>query len=95
MVFETNFRSTTLKKIDFPELKALMTKFQNPSEADSIMKVQKELDETKIILHKTIESVLERGEKLDNLVAQSESLSSQSKSFYKVAKKTNSCCSIQ
>lgn len=26
------------------------------------MKIQKELDETKIVLHKTIESVLERGE---------------------------------
>ena len=25
------------------------------------MKIQKELDETKIVLHKTIESVLERG----------------------------------
>ena len=32
-----------------------------PQQADSIMKIQKELDETKIVLHKTIESVLERG----------------------------------
>ena len=51
------------------------------------MKVQAELDETKIILHKTIESVLERGEKLDNLVDRSEALSSQSRMFYKTAKK--------
>jgi hypothetical protein len=35
---------------------------------DSILKIQKELDETKIVLHKTIESVLERGEKIDDLV---------------------------
>jgi len=27
-----------------------------------------DLDETKIVLHKTIESVLERGEKIDDLV---------------------------
>lgn len=46
------------------------------------MKIQKELDETKIVLHKTIESVLERGEKIDNLVAKSDGLSSQSKLFY-------------
>jgi len=38
-------------------------------EADKILKIQRELDETKIVLHKTIDSVLARGEKLDNLVA--------------------------
>jgi hypothetical protein len=46
------------------------------------MKIQKELDETKIVLHKTIESVLERGEKIDNLVQKSDGLSAQSKMFY-------------
>lgn len=46
------------------------------------MKVQRELDETKITLHKTIESVLERNVKLDDLVNKSEGLSSQSKMFY-------------
>lgn len=30
-------------------------------------KIQRDLDETKIILHKTIESVLDRGEKLDQV----------------------------
>ena len=59
-----------------------------------MMKVQKELDETKVILHSTIESVLNRGEKLDDLVAQSDALSATSKQFYTTAKKTNSCCSI-
>ena len=51
------------------------------------MRVQAELDETKIVLHKTIESVLERGEKLDSLVERSDALSAQSKLFYKSAKK--------
>lgn len=49
------------------------------------MKIQKELDETKIVLHKTIESVLERGEKIDSLVEKSDGLSAQSKMFYKQA----------
>lgn len=57
-------------------------KYQDPQQADSIMKIQKELDETKIVLHKTIESVLERGEKIDTLVAKSDGLSAQSKMFY-------------
>lgn len=63
-----------------------------------------------IFQHKTIESVLERGEKLDNLVERSNALSAQSKMFYKTAKKVrcrrasqydyvtdvkqNSCCVI-
>jgi len=69
-----------------------LKKFQNPAEADPMMKVQTELDETKIILHNTIEAVLSRGEKLDDLVNKSEGLSLQSKTFYKTARKTNSCC---
>jgi hypothetical protein len=40
-----------------------------------------------LLQHKTIESVLERGEKLDNLVDRSNALSAQSKMFYKTAKK--------
>jgi len=75
-------------------LASYLTKYQDPKQADTIMKVQKELDETKIVLHKTIESVLERGEKLDNLVERSNALSAQSKMFYKTAKKQNSCCVI-
>lgn len=43
---------------------------------------------------KTMESMLDRGEKLDELVAKSEGLSSQSKMFYKQAKKQNSCCVV-
>lgn len=46
------------------------------------MKIQKELDETKIVLHETINSVLKRGEKIDDLVAKSDGLSAQSKMFY-------------
>jgi synaptobrevin family protein YKT6 len=68
--------------LSFPELKDYIVKYQDPHQADSIMKIQKELDETKIVLHKTIESVLQRGEKIDDLVAKSDGLSAQSKMFY-------------
>lgn len=73
---------------------AFLTRYQNPREADALTKIQAELDETKIIMHNTIEAVLQRGEKLDDLVAKSEGLSVQSKMFYKTAKKTNSCCNF-
>ncbi|GAA6020154.1 hypothetical protein JCM10207_006278 [Rhodosporidiobolus poonsookiae] len=80
--------------IDYQPLNEYLQKYQDPKQADAIMKVQQELDETKIVLHKTIESVLERGEKLDSLVDKSAALSASSKSFYKTAKKQNSCCVI-
>ena len=58
--------------------------------------VQNELDETKAIVSETLEKILDRGQKLDDLVSRSNELSEQSKAFYKTAKKTNSwCCSIQ
>lgn len=77
---------------NMPELSSYLIKYQNPHEADALMKVQQELDETKIILQQSIENVLQRGEKLDSLVDKSEALTSSSKTFYKQAKKTNSCC---
>ncbi|CDK27815.1 unnamed protein product [Kuraishia capsulata CBS 1993] len=80
--------------LQFDELENYIKKYQDPAQADSIMKVQQELDETKIVLQKSIEGVLERGERLDTLVEKSEVLSASSRTFYKQAKKTNSCCII-
>lgn len=80
--------------LPFPELHTYLVKYQDPRQADTIMKVQQELDETKVVLHKTIESVLQRGEKLDSLVDKSDALSAQSRLFYRQAKKQNSCCII-
>ncbi|KAL1325649.1 hypothetical protein HN51_035701 [Arachis hypogaea] len=78
----------------WPYLDEALTKFQDPAEADKLLKIQRELDETKIILHKTIDSVLARGERLDSLVEKSSDLSAASQMFYKQAKKTNQCCTI-
>jgi len=79
---------------NFNGLDIYLSKYQNPKEADAMTKIQTDLDETKIILHNTITSLLQRGEKLDDLVAKSDDLSSQSKVFYKTARKTNQCCHL-
>ncbi|KAH7983832.1 hypothetical protein HPB52_014615 [Rhipicephalus sanguineus] len=73
----------SLSTCQYQGLEAYLAKYQVPTEADAMTKIQADLDETKIILHNTIEAVLERGEKLDDLVAKSEDLSMQSKTFYK------------
>uniref|UniRef100_A0A8C2IWR3 YKT6 v-SNARE homolog (S. cerevisiae) n=1 Tax=Cyprinus carpio TaxID=7962 RepID=A0A8C2IWR3_CYPCA len=80
--------------VQYTALDSHLARYQNPREADAMTKVQAELDETKIILHSTMESLLERGEKLDDLVQKSEHLGNQSKAFYKTARKQNSCCEI-
>ncbi|KAF8978442.1 palmitoyltransferase [Entomortierella lignicola] len=95
--FTTKFPNSavwTPEQCNYSELQQYIVTYQDPKQGDTIMKVQRELDETKIILHKTIESVLERGEKMESLVERSDVLSSQSKMFYKTAKKQNACCVI-
>lgn len=73
-----------------------MRLYQDPNEADPLLRVQRDLDETRVVLHKTFETLLHRGENIDSLVDRSEDLKDQSKVFFKAAKKTNSsCCSIQ
>lgn len=57
--------------VTFEPLADYLSKYQDPKQADNIMRVQQELDDTKIVLHKTIESVLERGERIDSLVEKS------------------------
>jgi len=79
---------------NFKRVGEFLQKYQNPKEADPLMRLQNDLDETKIVLHQTLEQILVRGEKIDDLVQRSEGLSAQSKMFYQTAKKTNRCCTI-
>ena len=78
--------------ITWAPLDEAVIRYQDPNQADPIMRIQKNLDETRDVLHNTIESVLQRGEKLEDLVERSGELSAQSKLFYKQAKRANSCC---
>jgi hypothetical protein len=52
----TSFSDPALREnaCPLPALKEYIVKYQDPSQADSIMKIQQELDETKIVLHKTV-----------------------------------------
>ncbi|CAD6188536.1 unnamed protein product [Caenorhabditis auriculariae] len=80
------------KDCTYNGLPELLAKWQNPRDADPMTRVQEEVEETKIVMHNTIQSVLDRGEKLDDLVKKSENLSDQSKLFYTQARKMNKCC---
>ena len=73
-----------------------MKHYQNPEQADPLTKIQTNLEETKIIILDSVQALLERGEKLDELVERSQKLSESrwsdsSKIWNTTARKTNSC----
>jgi len=78
----------------WPVLGDKLSTCQDPASFDKILKIQRDLDTTQQVLHQTIDNILERGEKLDDLVQRSDELSATSKQFYRQARKTNSCCTI-
>lgn len=80
--------------LQVPALEGLLKEYQDPTKSDSISKIQKDLDETKEVLVKSIDQLLVRGEKLDALAEKSNDLSFQSKAFLKQSEKMNSCCTI-
>jgi len=69
----------------------MIKKYQDPTEADKVMKIQKELDETKEIVIKNIGQMLDRGEKLNDIAAKSNDLSFQSKAFADRAEDLTRC----
>lgn len=99
--FQTTFRGKYALEgqkdnyLTWPELNKTLIRFQTPEEADKILKIKRDIEDTKIIMLDAIDKILERGEKIDNLVQKSDDLGAASKTFYTQAKKTNSgCCSI-
>ena len=72
----------------------LLVQFQDPSQADQLTRIMNELEQTKLVLHETIEAALQRGQKIDDLIVKSNDLSGSSKMFYKTAKKQNQCCTF-
>ena len=80
--------------LQFPQLEVILKEWQNPHEADKLLKIEKELFEVQSIVHKNLEDLLKRGEAMDELMSKSKDLSQVSVGFYKKAKKQNqSCCS--
>jgi synaptobrevin homolog YKT6 len=77
--------------LTFDEL-YLQQLYQKYPGKDNIDKICQQLDETKEILLKNVESVLARGESLESLIKKSKDLSDASIPFVTETKKLNSCC---
>ena len=89
----TNIKSDT--DIKFKYIDTIVKEWQDPSNKDSIMILQNELDGVTQIMKKNLQDLLKREENLDALMAKSNDLSKISVDFYKKAKSSNKkCCSM-
>ena len=85
----------TDQEMKYPELDLMIKKYQDPKQADKLIKIESELNEIQGMLTKTMEDLLDRGEKLDDLMKQSDDISNMAYNFYSKSKETNKkCCSI-
>jgi len=53
--------STVHDSVSFPRMEEYLVQYQDPAAADKVSKIQKDLEDTMQVLHKTIDSVFERG----------------------------------
>jgi len=86
--------TTDVNSFAVPGLEAFLLECQDPTKADKMTAIKASLDETKEIVLKNIDALLERGETIDNLLDRSNDLSFQSKAFAKKSEQLNSCCVI-
>ncbi len=87
-------KSTKDNVYSVPALEKMLVQYQDPKNVDKIVAIRKDIDETREVLIKTIDQLLERGEKLENLASKSEDLSFQSKAFLNKSEDLNRCCVI-
>lgn len=91
-VYENATSDIALK---YDSLEVFLKKWQDPHEADKLLKIEKELHEVKDIIHKNLSDLLKKGEQLDELMVKSKDLNKVSVEFYKKAKKQNTrCCNL-
>jgi|TARA_B110001450_G_scaffold34567_1_gene29996 synaptobrevin family protein YKT6 len=75
-------------------LQNIILQCQDPRTISPLYRIRQQLDETMVIMHENVDKILQRSEDINKLVQKSERLSQTSKTFYKVARKHNRCCSI-
>lgn len=86
--------SQTKELYNFPELREKLKTCQDQRKVDKIAEVNTQIDEVKDIMIKNIEDLLERGEKIEDLIYKTEELKYTSDVFRQRAKRMNRCCTI-
>ena len=82
-------------KMELNAFNAVFEKYKVASKVDKLTLATMKVDETKAVLVDNMKTLLEREEKLDDMVQKSDDLSLKTKTFYKNAQKMNSkCCTL-
>jgi len=77
-----------------PFLYDYIIEIQNPKDIDKLTKIKNDIDNTKEIVLETIEQLISRGEKLENLNNKSNKLVDDAKKFQTQSQELNACCNI-
>ena len=77
-------------EVNFRRLSQLLQLYQNPPK-DKMDEIQEELDKTQLLALDVVEKIIERGEKIDDLIESSKDLDKSAKLFARSAKKLNKC----
>lgn len=88
------FQKYGLKACKETFLPEYIIKIQNPEDIDKLMKIKKDIDETREVVLETIEQLINRGEKLENLEHRTDELLREAKKFKTQTEDLNSCCII-
>lgn len=92
---DTDWNQATVDiTLDIKGLNELLATYQKPETVDKIYAVHKELEATKEVLRVTLEKLVEREGKLQDLLVASSDISFVSKQFLDNSKDLNSCCVI-
>eukprot|EP01120_Amphizonella_sp_Union-15-10_P001535 TRINITY_DN11699_c0_g1_i1.p1 TRINITY_DN11699_c0_g1~~TRINITY_DN11699_c0_g1_i1.p1 ORF type:complete len:222 (-),score=43.96 TRINITY_DN11699_c0_g1_i1:81-746(-) len=86
-VIEDSFQPSVSGSEFSSTLSREMTKYSNKSEVDRLARVQKQVDEVKEVMMENIDKVLKRGERLEDVMAQTDAMRLQSDTFKKNATK--------
>lgn len=79
------------QQYDFQIIEKLLNDYKDPSQ-DKMYNLQNEMEEIKEILQKNLSDLLERGEKLDDIIKQSEDVGVLAQGFYDGSKDLNKQC---
>lgn len=76
----------------WPALDQALVQYQHPETADKVLRLQRDIDDTKAVVFDDLEKVLGQNERLTELLRSSDDLSADALAFLEAAKKTNSRC---
>ena len=76
------------------QLDNIWAKYQDPISVNKILQVKKQLELTKNTMLESIDKIIERGDKIEDLVDKTDHLNDSAIKFMNNAKQLNSCCVI-